>query len=62
MIAQGSSVNGGALIQFEDKSIGGNATLIAESGSGSGDGGGITFDGKTRGGDNAYYAAGRQHQ
>ena len=48
--AQGSSVNGGALIQFQDKSIGGNATLIAESGSDSGDGGGITFEGRTGGG------------
>ena len=50
LTAQGSSVNAGALVQFEDKSIGGNATLIAESGSDSGDGGAITFDGRTGGG------------
>ena len=48
--AQGSAVNIGATIMFEDRSTAGHATLIGESGSGSGDGGTIILASKRAGG------------
>ena len=44
--AQGSAINAAATVNFADKSTASNATLIAGSGSGSGDGGAIVLDSK----------------